>query len=95
MITKSYVIFVAYASHGHYEMNTKMFVAENQEFAEKMAKEWLYQEVIVFFEKNASITTETIRQKFEDESLDNLIGYIHEHSVAHVQTQLYSYYSSV
>lgn len=81
------VLFVTYASHEHCEYRSKMFVADDNEAVEKLAKQWLLHEVSHFLEEQSD--EEEDNEDIEEKSLDNLISYIYSHSVVHVLTERY------
>ena len=85
-----HVIFVTYASHDHYELRTNKFVGEDLETVEKMAKDWLFEEISHYIFDKTNIKKVELENIFKTSKLNyDLIGFVHENSVVHIQTESY------
>ena len=80
-----YVIFVAYSYHSNDEFNTNMFVDEDNATAEKMAKKWLFDRVryildLKDMENDKGDTEEYIEKMLKNDTLQDVVCFIEEHS---------------
>ncbi len=91
-----HVIFITYVWFNDCQIHSKMFVEKNKDTAEKNAKDWLFEEVLVFFndfnDNNSNIyLEEDLRKIFDDNTLDYIDRFIHEHTSVHVHIEHYSH----
>jgi hypothetical protein len=71
-----YAIFVVFASHEHHDLQTKMFVDQDNEIAESKAKMWLFEETTHYLTNPPS--KEELKQIFDSSTLDSVVSYMYE-----------------
>jgi hypothetical protein len=87
-----YILFAVFASHEHCEFHSQMFVEEDQDKAEKVAKQWLYQEARHFLRDNIYKNEEYVKHVFDNGTLRDVSDFLHENSeYVHVQYLHYTH----
>ena len=99
-----HVLFVVYTDHDNYHMRTKMFKDDDKNYAGKLAKEWLFDELNgwcfgnIHINDNEDDTTlprgnlskDDVHKIFKEKSFEEVARFISYYTICHVQYEHFS-----